>query len=65
MQPGFINANGSPLDVNGQTTYPSENLNENQREINHFAIVSWQHSQGPFDVQTSVTARYSSLDLYA
>jgi hypothetical protein len=61
LQPGLINANASPLAVNGQTTYPSENLNENQRELNHFAIVSWQHSQGPWDVQTSATARYSSL----
>jgi hypothetical protein len=61
LQPGLTNANGSPLAVNGQTTYPSEALNENQRELNHFAIVSWQHSQGAFDVQTSLTARYSSL----
>jgi hypothetical protein len=61
LQPGFLNGDGSPLTVNGQTTYPSENLNENQRELNHFAILSWQHSQGNFDVQTSATARYSSL----
>jgi outer membrane receptor for ferrienterochelin and colicin len=60
--PGLANADGTPLTVNGQTTYPSDALNENQRELNHFAIVSWQHSQGAFDVQTSVTARYSSLN---
>jgi outer membrane receptor for ferrienterochelin and colicins len=59
--PGLTNADGTPLTVNGQTTYPSEALNENQRELNHFAILSWQHSQGALDVQTSVTARYSSL----
>ena len=59
--PGITNADGSPLTVNGQTTYPSDGLNENQRELNHFAILSWQHSQGAFDVQTSLTARYSSL----
>ena len=59
--PGIANADGSPLTVNGQTTYPSDALNENQRELNHFAILSWQHSQGAFDVQTSLTARYSSL----
>ena len=47
--------------VDGQTTYPSAALNENQRELNHFAVLSWQHSQGAFDVQTSATARYSSL----
>jgi outer membrane receptor for ferrienterochelin and colicins len=61
LQPGFTNANGTPLSVNGQTNYPSADLNENQREINHFAVLSWQHSRGAFDVQTSATARYSSL----
>jgi outer membrane receptor for ferrienterochelin and colicin len=60
--PGITNADGTPLNVNGQTTYPSDALNENQRELNHFAILSWQHSQGALDVQTSVTARYSSLN---
>jgi hypothetical protein len=59
--PGLTNGDGTPLTVNGQTTYPSAALNENQRELNHFAVVSWQHSQGAFDVQTSATARYSSL----
>jgi TonB-dependent receptor-like protein len=61
LQPGIQNADGSPLRVNGQTTFPSDNLDESQREINHFAVLSWQHSQGAFDVQTAVTARYSSL----
>ncbi|HEY2782519.1 MAG TPA: TonB-dependent receptor [Steroidobacteraceae bacterium] len=60
--PGITNADGTPLTVNGQTTYASDALDENQRELNHFAIVSWQHSQGAFDVQTSATARYSSLN---
>jgi outer membrane receptor for ferrienterochelin and colicins len=59
--PGLTNADGTPLIVNGQTTYPSAGLDENQRELNHFAVLSWQHSQGAFDVQTSATARYSSL----
>jgi outer membrane receptor protein involved in Fe transport len=61
LQPGISNANGTPLVVDGQSTYPSDALNENQRELNHFAILSWQHSQGALDVQTSITARYSSL----
>ena len=59
--PGLANADGTALSVDGQTSYPSEALDENQRELNHFAILSWQHSQGAFDVQTSATARYSSL----
>jgi outer membrane receptor protein involved in Fe transport len=49
------------LTVNGQTDFPSENLNENQTEITHYAIASYQHSQDEFDVQSSLTARYSSL----
>jgi outer membrane receptor protein involved in Fe transport len=60
--PGITNANGTPLAVNGQTTFNSDALNETQRELNHFAILSWQHSQGALDVQTSATARYSSLN---
>jgi len=61
LQPGILNADGTPLIVNGQSDYPSGTLDENQRELNHFAILSWQHSAGALDVQTSVTARYSSL----
>lgn len=61
LQPGIMNANGSALLVNGQSAYPSAALDENQRELNHFAVLSWQHSQGALDIQTSVTARYSSL----
>ena len=61
LTPGITNADGTPLTVNGRTTYPSAALDETQRELNHFAVLSWQHSQGAFDVQTSATARYSSL----
>jgi outer membrane receptor for ferrienterochelin and colicins len=49
------------LTVNGQTDFPSELLNENQTEITHYGIVSWQHSVGHFNTQTSLSARYSSL----
>jgi len=59
--PGITNADGAPLTVDGQTTFPSASLDETQREVNHFAVLSWQHAQGALDVQTSITARYSSL----
>jgi outer membrane receptor protein involved in Fe transport len=59
--PGILNADGTPLSVLGQDSYPSAQLDENQTELNHFAVMSWQHSKGAFDVQTSATARYSSL----
>jgi hypothetical protein len=47
--------------VDGVSTYPSQALNENQREITQFGALSWQHSQGGFNIQSSVIARYSSL----
>jgi hypothetical protein len=52
---------GLGLSVNGRTNYPSASLNETQREQTQFAIVSWQHSSGPVDLQTSITARQSTL----
>lgn len=50
------------LSVDGQTTFPSAALNENQREITQFGALGWQHSSGVLDVQTSFIGRYSSLD---
>ena len=61
LQPAIVNANGLPLNVDGQTRYASAKLNDNQREITHFAILSLQHSADALDIQTSATARYSSL----
>jgi outer membrane receptor protein involved in Fe transport len=52
------------LTVYGQTDFPSEDLNENQTEITHYAIMSLQHSAGSFDIQTSLSARYSSLTFF-
>ena len=49
------------LTVNGQATFPSQNLDEHQREVTQFGVLSWQHSAGALDVQTSFTSRYSSL----
>jgi len=49
------------LSVNGQSSYPSAALDENQREQTQFAIVSWQRSAGNLDLQTSLTARNSTL----
>jgi outer membrane receptor protein involved in Fe transport len=49
------------LTVNGVSSYPSQALDENQREITQFGALSWQHSAGPLDFQTSFIARYSSL----
>jgi outer membrane receptor for ferrienterochelin and colicins len=49
------------LSVNGQTTFPSAQLDENQRELTSYAILSWQHAEGALDWQNSLSGRYSSL----
>jgi outer membrane receptor for ferrienterochelin and colicins len=50
------------LTVNGQTDFPSVDLDERQHEITHYAILSYLRSQGQFDFQTSGFYRYSSLE---
>ncbi|MGO9990062.1 MAG: TonB-dependent receptor [Steroidobacteraceae bacterium] len=47
--------------VDGVTTFPSQDLNDNQREVTEFGALSWQHSVGALNVQTSLISRYSSL----
>ena len=49
------------LTVDAQSAFPSADLNENQRELTQYAVLSWQHSQGALDWQSSLTTRYSSL----
>ena len=50
------------LTVNGQSDYPSINLDERQHEITHYGILSYLRSQGEFDFQVSGFYRYSSLE---
>ncbi len=47
--------------VNGRSTYDSAALDENQRERTQFAILGWQHSHGPLDLQSALTVRQSAL----
>ncbi len=49
------------LDVNGITTYNSADLDEHQREITDFGILSLQKTIGAVTLQTEVFNRYSSL----
>jgi outer membrane receptor protein involved in Fe transport len=49
------------LQANGQTAFPSAQLDERQREITHYAILSYLHTTDTFDYQVSVFGRYSSL----
>lgn len=50
------------LTVNGQTSYPSAQLDETQREVTRFGIVTYLHDGSSFDFQVSGLLRYSSLD---
>ena len=50
------------LQANGQTGFPSQDLDERQREITHYATISYLHSQGALDYQVSLFGRYSSLN---
>jgi outer membrane receptor protein involved in Fe transport len=43
------------------TPFPSQDLNENQREYSQFASLSYLYDNGPFTVQASLTGRYSTL----
>jgi outer membrane receptor protein involved in Fe transport len=48
--------------VNGDSSFDSADLNETQREITDYGILSYLHSAGNFDFQVSAFARYSSLN---
>ena len=47
--------------VNGQTDFLSNDLNERQRERTGFGQIAYLHNSGPLSIQGSVFARYSSL----
>jgi outer membrane receptor protein involved in Fe transport len=49
------------LQANGQTQFPGQNLDERQREITHYATLSYLRTSGAVDWQVSVFGRYSSL----
>ena len=52
---------GDGLVVNGQADFPSDRLDERQREGTTFAIASFQHSTDRFTGQASLFSRYSTL----
>ena len=57
------NPNQTPsYSLNGISNYPSANLNENQREINHYGIIALQGNQENLDYQVAFFQRYSSLN---
>lgn len=50
------------LTVNGRSAFPSEALNEQQRESTGFGVVSLLHSADRWTLQASLFARQSALD---
>jgi outer membrane receptor protein involved in Fe transport len=50
-----------PLDIDGQTTFPSAQLNENQHETTQYGVVSYLRSTDRLTTQISLFARYSTL----
>jgi outer membrane receptor for ferrienterochelin and colicins len=51
-----------PLNVNGQTSFPSARLNQRQHEATQYGVVSLLHTTDKATVQLSLFARYSTLD---
>jgi len=45
----------------GSGAFPSQDLDETQREITGYAIGSWLHDEGKLTLQNSVFSRYSTL----
>ncbi len=57
---GEVNG-GLGLTVNGQTDFPSDNLNEKQHESTYYAVASYLHTTDRFTFQVSLFGRYSTL----
>jgi outer membrane receptor protein involved in Fe transport len=49
------------LQVNGAADYLSNDLDESQHELTQYGILTWQHSAGALNWQSSLSARYTSL----
>jgi len=50
-----------PLVVEGQSTFPSANLDESQKEATYYGVASYLHTTDRFTGQLSLFARYSTL----
>jgi len=61
LGPQDPNSGNFLLNANGTTVFPSALLDERQREITHYGIVSYLRSTKDLDYQVSFFGRYSSL----
>ncbi len=57
---GQVNG-GLGLTVNGQSDFPSQDLDENQHESTYYAVASYLHTTDRFTFQASLFGRYSTL----
>lgn len=58
--PSFSLAGVSDVET-GFNARPSSDLDQRQREVNHYVVASFQQTRGPFDYQASFFYQYSSL----
>ncbi len=49
----------SQYTLNGQSTFDSTKLDQNQRQQTHFGVLAFQHSAGNFDFQIAPFVRYA------
>jgi outer membrane receptor protein involved in Fe transport len=59
--PPGLGTGGAPITVNGVSTFDSAKLNETQREIAHYGVLSYLKSQQDYTFQVAAFAKYSSL----
>jgi outer membrane receptor for ferrienterochelin and colicins len=52
---------GLGLTVDGQSDFPSQNLNERQSEATQYGVVTYLHTSDKLTTQTSLFGRYSTL----
>ena len=52
---------GNGFTVGGDSGFPTQLLNESQREVTGFALASYLHDGGRYTIQTSVFSRLSTL----
>ena len=45
--------------LNGRSTFDSAKLDQNQRQVSHFGVIAWQHSDDNLDIQVAPFIRYA------
>jgi len=56
---GGAGPGGGNFNLNGNTTFDSAKLDQNQREITHYGVLAYQYAGGAFNFQIAPFVRYS------